>query len=190
VATERGRLLLLLASDGPQSAAALASASHDDPTETLHRLQQLVTEGFIIADTGAALAVFRLVRSSDPLTAPTAPPRVLVVDDDAIIRDLVVEILEDQAYAAAALESPTTARVLLEHLQFGLVITDSFGRIPDAALVETAAVVEAAGPTPVVLFTAHRVDLDTARAAGFRGGLTKPFDLETLISTVRELLPP
>jgi CheY-like chemotaxis protein len=190
MATERGRLLLLLASDEPQSAAALANAAHEDPAETLRRLQQLVTQGLIIADSGAALAVYRLVRSPAPLSVPIAPPRVLVVDDEVITRELVVEILEDEAYAAVALESPTTVRLLLEHLQFGLVLTDSFGRVPGAALVETAEVVKAAGTTPVVLFTAHRVDLDAARAVGFHAVLNKPFDLESFISAVRELLPP
>jgi CheY-like chemotaxis protein len=190
VATERGRLLLLLASGGPQSAAALAETAHEDPAETLRRLQQLVTEGFIVADTGAAIAVYRLVRSPDPLAAATALPRILVVDDYAVTRDLVVEILQDEAYAVAALESPTTVPLLLEHLQFGLVITDSFGPAPAAALVETAAMVAAAGSTPVALFTAHRVDLDAARVAGFRDVLAKPFDLETFLATVRDLLPP
>jgi CheY-like chemotaxis protein len=189
MATERGRLLLLLASDEPQSATALASAAHEDPGETRRRLQQLVTQGLIVADTGAAIAVYRLVRSPVPLSVPVAPPRILVVDDEAVMRDLVVEILDEEAYAAVALESPTTVRLLLEHLEFGLVLTDSFGRVPGGALVETAEVVKAAGATPVVLFTAHRVDLDTARAEGFRTVLNKPFELETFIALVRELLP-
>lgn len=183
-------MLLLLASDEPQSAAALASAAHADPSETLRRLQHLVTQGLIVADTGAALAVYRLVRSPAPLGVPIAPPRVLVVDDEVITRELVVDILDDEAYTAVALESPTTVRLLLEHLEFGLVLTDTFGRVPGAALVETAEVVKAAAATPVVLFTAHRVDLDAARAAGFRDVMAKPFDLETFVATVRELLPP
>src|SRR5215213_7538796 len=115
MATERGRLLLLLASDEPQSAAALARAAREDPTETIRRLQQLVTQGLIVADTGAALAVYRLVRSPVPLSVPIAPPRVLVVDDELITRELVVEILEDEAYVAVALQSPATAQQLLEH---------------------------------------------------------------------------
>jgi len=190
MATERGRLLLLLASGGPQNAAALARGARAAPAETLRRLQHLVNRGLVIADTGVAVAVYRLVRSADPLTAPTAPSRVLVVDGDAVTRELAVDILEDEAYVVAALERPTTAQLLLEHLQFGLVITDSFGRVPAAALIEPAAVVAAAGATPVVLFTAHPVDLDAARAAGFHAVLAKPFERETFIATVRDLLPP
>ena len=44
MATERGRLLLLLASDKPQSAAALANAAHEDPAEM--RLGLVLTDTF------------------------------------------------------------------------------------------------------------------------------------------------
>jgi CheY-like chemotaxis protein len=40
----------------------------------------------------------------------------------------------------------------------------------------------------VALFTAHAIELAQARAAGFRGLISKPFELDELLQQVRELL--
>jgi len=42
----------------------------------------------------------------------------------------------------------------------------------------------------VALFTAHRVALDAAQAAGFRDVLHKPFDVAELLSQIQDLLGP
>jgi DNA-binding response OmpR family regulator len=56
-------------------------------------------------------------------------------------------------------------------------------------LVNVAELREAAGATPLVPFTAHRLKLDADLAAGFRDLIEKPFELETFESRVRTLLP-
>ena len=47
----------------------------------------------------------------------------------------------------------------------------------------------AAELTPVVLFTAHKLEPDAVRASGFRDLIEKPFELEAFESTIRALLP-
>ena len=54
--------------------------------------------------------------------------------------------------------------------------------------VNTADLIRSAGVTPVALFSAHTLDLEVARAAGFRDLITKPFDLDALVRQVKVLL--
>jgi DNA-binding NtrC family response regulator len=71
---------------------------------------------------------------------------------------------------------------------FDLVITDGFSNTAGAVLVNLAELREAAGVTPVALFTGHRMELAGVQAAGFRDLIEKPFDIEALARQVRTLL--
>jgi DNA-binding response OmpR family regulator len=116
------------------------------------------------------------------------PGHILLVEDDTSIRDLVTLVLEDEGYAVTASVTPMEATRLLDQMSFDLVITDGFGTLPTAVLVNTADVVRRAGLTPVALFSAHTHDLRVAKAAGFRDLITKPFDLDTFVHQVKVLL--
>jgi CheY-like chemotaxis protein len=96
--------------------------------------------------------------------------------------------LQAEGYVVIASTSLGAATELLREVAFDLVLTDGFASSP-AALVTTGQTLgEVAGRTPLVLFTAHRLALDTALAAGFNDLITKPFDLDTLEQQVRALL--
>ncbi len=69
-----------------------------------------------------------------------------------------------------------------------MVITDGFSAAPAAVVTNTLDVLAAAGATPVALFTAHRLELAAAHAAGFRDLIAKPFDVEVMERQVRALL--
>jgi CheY-like chemotaxis protein len=187
---EGGRLLIILGSGTPQTAAQLARLARQDPAATLRRLQQLMDWGFIVADTGNDFALYQLSPYQDSSRAPTAARRILVIEDDLMVRELVVSILEDENYAVIASQTAAAARPILEHVQFDLVITDGFNPSSTPMLVDSIEMIRAAGATPVALFSVQEVKLDAARALGFRGILAKPFDLETFLAQVRELLAP
>ena len=116
------------------------------------------------------------------------PQRVLFVEDNLALRNLVVFILEGEGYAVIGVEVPVDAVTLLKHVTFDLVITDGFSKTEAAVLANTADVRREAQATPVMLFSAHTVDVDVARAGGFRDLITKPFDVGTLERQVRVLL--
>ena len=97
-------------------------------------------------------------------------------------------VLDDEGYAVVAAPLPDDAAALLSRVRFDLVIGDGLSATPRAGLLETRAVLEAAGATPVALFTAHRFELDEVHTAGFRDLIEKPFDLETFERQVRMLL--
>jgi DNA-binding response OmpR family regulator len=105
-----------------------------------------------------------------------------------MISEVVVTVLEDEGYAVVTCLTPLHAMALLQRVTFDLVITDGFSRTPGAVFVNTADVIRSAGVTPVALFSAHTLDVELARAAGFRDLITKPFDVDTLVRQVKVLL--
>jgi DNA-binding response OmpR family regulator len=110
--------------------------------------------------------------------------RVLVVEDDESIRDLVVEILTDAGYATHAVgdgESAIAAlwreRPLAIVLDVGLPIFDGHG-VAQLARTRHRGV-------PIVVVTAnYQAELD-AREIGATTFVTKPFDVDTLLGAVR-----
>ena len=189
MAIDRGRLLLILVSRDARTAAQLSADSGLSPAETLRQLRQLTGQGFVVVgQPDAGPAVYRLAPKDARAEGTDAPRQILFVEDDLALRNLVVFILEDEGYAVIGAEVPVDAVTLLEHVTFDLVITDGFSRTEAAVLTSTADVLRKAGATPVMLFSAHTVEVDEARAAGFRDLITKPFDVKTLERQVRALL--
>ena len=189
MAIDRGRLLLILVSRDVQTAAQLTADSGQSPAETVRQLRQLTDQGFVVVGhPDAGPAVYRLAPQGASVEETDAPRRVLFVEDDLALRNLVVFVLEDEGYAVVAVEVPVDAVTLLEHVRFDLVITDGFGRTASAVLANTADVLREAQATPVMLFSAHTVDVEEARAGGFRDLITKPFGIEALERQVRALL--
>jgi CheY-like chemotaxis protein len=183
-----GQLLLLLATRDPQTVAQLAQGSHLTSAETLRQLLRLIEHGFAVASTSDEQAVYQLTPKGSRVDQLDPQQHILVVDDDALLQELVTVILEDDGYVVMATSTPVDATAILGKVAFDLVMTDSYGRAGGAALVHATELLAVAAPAPVLLFTAHHVNLDAALAAGFRGLLAKPFEIETLERQVRALL--
>jgi len=188
VHTSGGRLLLILTSRDVQSVADLALASGQSPTDTVRSLGRLVDQGFLVEGDQSGTAVYQLRPKAEPSGMADFPEHILLIEDDAMISDLVVTVLEDEGYAVVVCLTPLDAMSLLDRLSFDLVITDGFSEEPGAVFVNTADLVRTAGVTAVALFSAHRLDRERAQAAGFRDVITKPFDLDTLVRQVKALL--
>jgi CheY-like chemotaxis protein len=174
VHTTGGQLLLILTSRDIQSVADLALASGQSPTVTFRSLGRLVDQGFLVVGDQHGTAVYRLRPKAEPSSVSELPERILLIEDDVAISDLVVTVLEDEGYAVVVCLTPPDAMSLLDRLSFDLVITDGFSREPGAVFVNTANLVRTAGVTPVALFSAHRLDRERAQAAGFRDLITQP----------------
>ena len=147
-------------------------------------LGQRVDQSFLLkTDENGTSGCWLGPRRDRPVTADCRA-RILLVEDDPLISDLLVEVLEAEGYVIVACEAPVQATLLLQRVSFDLVITDDFSSVPGGVLATTADVVRCADPTPVVLFSAHPINVTAAVAAGFRDVITKPFDLDTLIAQV------
>jgi CheY-like chemotaxis protein len=134
------------------------------------------------------VAVYRLTPRGVQPDALDLHQHILLVEDDLVLREMVVEVLEEEGYAVIASAVPVDAVALLGRVRFDLVITDGFSRLASAVFTNTHAVLRNAGVTPVALFSAHTLELAQAQAAGFRDLITKPFNLGTLLRQVRVLV--
>jgi len=117
--------------------------------------------------------------------------RVLVVDDETEIADLMRAFLESAGYEVATAESGAVALALLQEAQFDLIVSDL--RMPD---MDGAALWRAVGERSPAL--ARRMvfvtgDTLSAAARGFLDktrcpGLDKPFTKPELLAAVRQVL--
>lgn len=113
---------------------------------------------------------------------------ILVVDDEATIRDILRDLLEPQ-YEVRAVESVAEAVTLLQEMPFDLVLTDI--SLPDQSGVELLGIVRQIQP-PVPVLIISGID-DDAYARGLTqmgafGYLVKPFYLDDAISLVERAI--
>ena len=110
---------------------------------------------------------------------------VLVVDDDAYIRDFVSLLLRDKGYQIQTAASAPLALVMVAEQKIDIVLSDI--KMPGMTGIELLEKIHAEAPDlPVILMTAY-ADLDLAIDAIKRGTfdfLTKPFKAVDLINSL------
>jgi two-component system response regulator PilR (NtrC family) len=115
--------------------------------------------------------------------------RILVVDDEQSMREMLAIMLAKEGYEVLAANSRAMAASVLGQGPVDMVITDV--RLPDGDGIEILRHVKAASPeTAVVVMTAFGTT-ETAVAAlklGAHDYLTKPFDIDELKIVVRSAL--
>jgi DNA-binding response OmpR family regulator len=118
------------------------------------------------------------------------PPKILVVDDEPPLRELVIVSLGD-TYACDEASDGDSALEQLRKRQYDMVMLDVMmpGRSGIDVLREMRSD-EALREVPVVVMSAWQSsqDIDAALAAGANGFLPKPFRVEELDLTVRALI--
>ena len=118
-----------------------------------------------------------------------AAPRILVVEDDASVRDALEAALSAEGYEVTALSDGSGFAGMLESFRPDLVVLDvRLGSEPDGLAL--ARRLRASSDVPLVFVTA--ADQLTDRLAGFDSGaddyLTKPFAVAELRARVTALL--
>jgi DNA-binding response OmpR family regulator len=113
---------------------------------------------------------------------------VLVVDDDAMTRDVIVRYLEREGFQALQAEDGGRARALIESTRPDLVILDLM--LPGVDGRSVCRWVRSNGALPVIMLTALGEESD--RIVGLELGaddyVTKPFSPRELIARVRTVL--
>ncbi len=120
--------------------------------------------------------------------ASGADAHILIIEDQASIRRLLTSLLRTVPYQVTSATSIEEAVELLGAHHFDLILTDTFSARSDDALASIAPVIRVAGRTPILVLTAHRLDVDQVQAAGCAGLLRKPFDIDDLLGQVRAFL--
>lgn len=125
---------------------------------------------------------------SETEVAQAEGPRVLVVDDDAALRDLLEYGLGRAGFAVRSVRDGQGALMLLREYSPDLVVLDVM--LPEVDGIALLPEIRRLTTVPVVMLTA-RTEL-TEKLAGFSAGaddyVGKPFDLEELIARLRTLL--
>jgi DNA-binding response OmpR family regulator len=115
-------------------------------------------------------------------------PTVLVVDDEPIVRDVVVRYLERDGYRTLEAASGDEARRLLERESLSLVVLDVM--LPGVSGLELCRWIRSRSEMPIVMLTA--LGEETDRIIGLELGaddyLTKPFSPRELAVRVRNLM--
>ena len=115
-------------------------------------------------------------------------PHLLVVDDDARLRELLRRYLSDSGFRVTAAADASEARSSLASFAFDLVVLDVM--MPGESGLELTRALRADGRIPVLLLTAMAEPED--RINGLEQGaddyLSKPFEPRELVLRVRNLL--
>lgn len=126
------------------------------------------------------------------MTSPPDPdlpePHLLVVDDDARLRELLRRYLSDSGFRVTAAADASAARASLASFAFDLVVLDVM--MPGENGLELTRALRTEGRVPVLLLTAMAEPED--RVNGLEQGaddyLSKPFEPRELVLRIRNLL--
>lgn len=116
-------------------------------------------------------------------------PKILIVDDEPVICELLENELSEQNYTCKTAFNGENAFEKLEKNRFDLVLLDI--KLPDMSGIHLLGEITANYPdTPVIMVTGV-IDIDTAVVAMKMGAsdyIVKPFDLNKLIASVKRTM--
>jgi two-component system OmpR family response regulator len=114
---------------------------------------------------------------------------IIVVDDDAALRQMVIGYLEEHSVPSRAASSRAELHRHLERTQPSLIILDLRLGLDDG--LDMLREIRAHSDVPVIITTGHRLD-ETDRIVGLELGaddyIIKPFSLRELLARVRAVL--
>ncbi len=116
-------------------------------------------------------------------------PRLLVIDDDAVTRELLTEVLQDEGYTVEACESGKRALQRTAEDKFDLAITDV--RMPEMDGIAVTQALKTRQPELQVIVMTAFGSVETAVEAIRHGAfdyVSKPMNLDEIKSTVRRAL--
>jgi CheY-like chemotaxis protein len=118
---------------------------------------------------------------------PPLEPSVLIIDDEADVREVTSTYLAQRGFSARAEASAEAGLAAAREGKFDLVLMDIV--LPgNSGLTALRAIVESSGAR-VVLMTGHADSQleDDARLLGAKAFLAKPIDLPSLARTLRDV---
>ncbi|MBI3551674.1 MAG: response regulator [Elusimicrobia bacterium] len=117
--------------------------------------------------------------------------KVLVIDDEILIREVVKAALQHFDFEAVTLESPSLADTVIRKTKPDLIVMDLY--MPELNGLQLLRKLKAdpeLEKIPVIIFTGsgERVDVLSGQQAGVYEYITKPVDHNVLIARIRKLL--
>lgn len=115
--------------------------------------------------------------------------RLLIVDDEKLIRWSLDEEFKAQGYEVASAETGTEALSMIEAREYDIVLLDI--RLPDTSGIEVLRKVKRAGPSPAVIMITANADIETAVEAMREGAydyVAKPYSMDEMKTRVERAL--
>lgn len=119
----------------------------------------------------------------------SANTKVLVVEDNLELNDLLCDTLTSHGYAVTAVSNAEDGLDLLSREDFRLILLD--WELPGKSGLDLCAAARAQGLVSSILFLTARSDINDKVAGLDAGGddyLTKPFEMREMLARVRALL--
>jgi CheY-like chemotaxis protein len=117
--------------------------------------------------------------------------RVLVVEDEPALRDVLHALLTDEGYAARAATDGADALAQLRAWRPGLILLDLMMPGMDGWSFRRAQLADLRiASIPVVILTATYASWVEAKKLGVAGLLAKPYDFDALLTLIERLLGP
>lgn len=118
------------------------------------------------------------------------PKTILVVEHDDAIRDLLIEILNDEGYHTYSAPTGRSALAMLSHNWPALTLFDT--ALPDLSAGELIDELQALGLVGVrlVLMTTVQREMSSSLMDGTLACLVKPFEIDTLLTVVARCVEP
>lgn len=119
--------------------------------------------------------------------AMSAPPRILVVDDDSSVREAIVEFLEGSGLLAVPAADAGQADALMAEEAFDVIVLDVM--LPDEDGLSVCRRLSATGP-PIIMVSAmgSTVDRIVGLELGAADYLGKPFEPRELLARIRSVI--
>jgi two-component system, OmpR family, response regulator len=123
-----------------------------------------------------------------PPAGPDRQPRILLVEDDAEISRMLVDVLSDCGFAALPATSAAEMDAVIARETVDLVVLDIM--LPGEDGLSICRRLRGSSTTPVIMLTARGTDID--RIVGLEIGaddyVTKPFNSRELVARIRAVL--
>jgi DNA-binding response OmpR family regulator len=131
------------------------------------------------------------VGTADP-SQPPPPPHVLIVDDDEDIAESIASLLDAESYGVAVAGDGVDAIDHAVRHRPDLILLDlKLPRLDGVGVARALRALEGGlERVPVILVSAMRQVEEAARAIGTPYFLRKPFDLDEVLTLVRQALAP
>lgn len=126
-------------------------------------------------------------RLPDERPSEAASRPVLIVDDDPYILDLLCDVLKDEGYTVITASNGAAALYLVQQSPVALVLTDFM--MPGVSGTDLARQLRSnplTAPIPLLLMSAA---LPRPVSDIFAAFIHKPFEIDTLVRTVRQFVP-
>ena len=120
----------------------------------------------------------------------TNSKRILVVDDDSGIGEMLKTLLEFYGYQVEVTEKPYETEKLILEKNIDLVLLDMLiSGVNGTDVCSALRKNEATANTPVIMMSALHDAGPKCKEAGANDFIAKPFEMELLIGKINEVLP-